>query len=215
VTTPFAPTSHQLYPELLAYLHHRASALDEIPAERRADLARLVDYIRQRIAASQPVRLTFICTHNSRRSQLSQVWAHVAAVCYGVKHIETFSGGTEVTAFNHRAVAALRRCGLQVQADEPNASNPRYSVSLSDSLPPLVCFSKRYDQAPNPTAAYAGVMTCSHADEACPVVMGCDLRIPIRYEDPKIGDDTDQEAQLYSARSNQIATEMLYLMSLI
>ncbi len=215
MTTTFAPTSDQLYPALSAHLRQRAAAFGDISTERRADLARLADYIRPRVAASQPVRLTFICTHNSRRSQLSQVWAHVAAICYGVKHIETFSGGTEVTAFNHRAVAALQRCGLQIQADEPNSNNPRYAVSLSDSRPPLVCFSKRYDHAPNPTEAYVGVMTCSHADEACPMVMGCDLRIPIRYEDPKIADDTDQETCLYTARSNQIATEMLYLMSLV
>ena len=58
-------------------------------------------------------------------------------------------------------------------------------------------------------------MTCSQADEACPLVMGCDLRMPIRYEDPKIADDTDQEATLYDERSRQICREMLYMMSSI
>ena len=56
-------------------------------------------------------------------------------------------------------------------------------------------------------------MTCSEADEACPVVLGAALRIPIRYEDPKIYDGTHEESTAYDARCLQIATEMLYLFS--
>lgn len=203
------------YPQLTQYLAKAASGFGMIPSDRKDELAKVADYIRERLSNSQPALLTFICTHNSRRSHLSQIWAQVAAEFYGLKGVATYSGGTEATAFNPRAVAAMQRCGLKIVADDPSASNPRYSVFTSESASPQVCFSKAYGDAPNPITGYCAVMTCSQADDACPLVMGCDLRMPIRYEDPKVADDTDLEAQRYDERSAQICGEMLYMMSLV
>jgi arsenate reductase len=203
------------YPQLKQYLAKAASDFGMIPSDRKNELAKVADYIRERLSNSQPALLTFICTHNSRRSHLSQIWAQVAAEFYGLKGVATYSGGTEATAFNPRAVAAMHRCGLKIVADDPSASNPRYSVFTSESASPQVCFSKAYGDAPNPSTGYCAVMTCSQADDACPLVMGCDLRMPIRYEDPKVADDTDLEAQRYDERSAQICGEMLYMMSLV
>ena len=209
------PTASSLYPELLRYLDQRTTEFESIPSDRKVELAKVADYVRERLVKSEPAKLTFICTHNSRRSHLSQIWAQVAAEYYGLIGVETFSGGTEATAFNPRAVAALQRCGLKILADDPAANNPRYSVYSGDSSAPQVCFSKAYGDPPNPTAGYCAVMTCSQADDACPLVMGCDLRMPIRYEDPKVADDTAFEAQRYDERSAQICGEMLYMMSLV
>lgn len=209
------PSASSLYPELLRYLNQRATEFGSIPSDRKTDLAEVADYVRKRLSKSEPAKLTFICTHNSRRSHLSQIWAQVAAEYYGVDGVETFSGGTEATAFNPRAVAALQRCGLRIVADDPTASNPRYSVHTSDASPPRVCFSKVYGDPPNPSKGYCAVMTCSQADDACPLVMGCDLRMPIRYEDPKVADDTEFESQRYDERSAQICSEMLYMLSLV
>ena len=206
-------SARAMYPELLEYLGQRTSAFDSIPDDRQRDLIKVSDYIRERLSKSEPAKLTFICTHNSRRSHLSQIWAQVAADYYGLDGVETFSGGTEATAFNPRAVAAIQRCGLKIVADVPSATNPRYSIYTSDSAPPQVCFSKAYGDPPNPSKGYCAVMTCSQADDACPLVMGCDLRMPIRYEDPKVADDTEFEAQRYDERSSQICTEMLFMMS--
>ncbi len=203
------------YSQLERYLTEAATRFDVIPSERKVDLTKVADYIREKLSKLEPAKLTFICTHNSRRSHLSQIWAQVAAEFYGLKGVETYSGGTEATAFNPRAVAAMQRCGLKIVADDPAASNPRYSVFTSDSATPQVCFSKAYDDAPNPSMGYCAVMTCSQADDACPLVMGCDLRMPIRYEDPKVADDTDLEAQRYDERCAQICGEMLYMMSLV
>ena len=208
-------SARSLYPELLRYLNERVLAFDAIANERKNDLAKVADYIRARRSRSEPTRLTFICTHNSRRSHLSQIWAQVAAKYYGVDGVETFSGGTEATAFNPRAVTALQRSGLKITADDPTDKNPRYRVYTSDDSTPQVCLSKAYDAPPNPTKDYCAVMTCSQADDACPVVMGCDLRMPIRYEDPKVADDTNFESQRYDERSAQICSEMLYMMSLV
>lgn len=210
-----SPSANLFYPELLRYLNQRAKEFDAIPTDRKADLAKVALYIRERLSKSEPAKLTFICTHNSRRSHLSQIWAQVAAEFYGLDGVETFSGGTEATAFNSRAVAAMQRCGLKIIAGDPASANPRYNVYTADSATPQVCFSKAYGEPPNPSQGYCAVMTCSQADDACPLVMGCDLRIPIRYEDPKVADDTEFEAQRYDERSTQICSEMLYMISMV
>lgn len=203
------------YPALQSYLSARAAEFDSISDERKLELAQVADYIRERLSISEPARLTFICTHNSRRSQLAQIWARIAAEFYGLARVEAYSGGTEATAFNSRAVAALQRCGLRIVSNDPSAANPRYLVFTSDASIPQECFSKVYDAPPNPTRGYCAVMTCSQADEGCPLVMGCDLRMPIRYEDPKVADDTEFETRRYDERAAQIGVEMLYLISLV
>lgn len=202
----------RFYPTLQQYLQQAAQRLETLSSDRCLALEQVATYIRQ-CGATQVPRLTFICTHNSRRSHLGQIWARVAAVYHGLPHIETFSGGTEATAFNPRAVAALRRSGLQITSVDPTVANPRYHVSFSDAWSAIECFSKVYDAPPNPSQGYVAIMTCAEADQACPLVPGCDLRAPIRYEDPKVADDTPEEAERYDQRCQQICTEMLYLMA--
>ena len=58
-------------------------------------------------------------------------------------------------------------------------------------------------------------MTCSQANANCPFIPGAEKRIPITYEDPKEFDNTPQQIKKYQERSNQIATEMLYVFSQI
>lgn len=202
-----------IYPELQTYLKDRIEEFHSISGERKSELETVAQYIHHKHSKSLPAQLIFICTHNSRRSHLSQIWAQVAAEYYGIPAVETYSGGTEATAFNPRAVAAMKRCGFQIESSDPASSNPQYIVRFSNEAKPMSCFSKVFNDPPNPKTNYCAVMTCSQADEACPLVIGCDLRIPIRYEDPKAGDDTPREASLYDERSRQICREMLYLMS--
>lgn len=182
----------------------------ELPIDksRHAVLNQLIEYIQQKIDTKQPVRLNFICTHNSRRSQLSQIWAKTAAWVNRIE-VETYSGGVEVTAFNERAVASCKRLGFEIEGDT-KSPNPKYWVKLDENTQ-IVCFSKVYDNPANPTSGFAAVMTCSDADENCPFIPGTEARIPLRYEDPKAFDDTDLEAAKYDERSLQIASELLYI----
>jgi arsenate reductase (thioredoxin) len=207
--------SAELLPEVARYVDARMAEFGAIPAERRAQLERVSEYIRDCQSEGRPARLTFVCTHNSRRSHFGQIWAQIAAARDGLAQVETFSGGTEATALNPRSVDALRRCGLRITADDPTAANPRYRVSFSVDSEPLICFSKVFDAPPNPTNRFCAVMTCSEADESCPTVPGCDLRIAITYEDPKSADDSPQESATYDRRCRQIAREMLYLISCV
>ncbi len=180
----------------------------EISDERKSILKTLADYCTAQLSVSKTIRLNFICTHNSRRSQFSQVWAQVAAVHHGIP-IACFSGGIEVTAFNERAIASLQRSGFKVSSE--GSTNPHHQVRYAEDKPPILAYSKLYDDALNPKEGFAAVMTCSDADENCPFIPGASARIPLRYEDPKAYDDTPEEAEKYDERSLQIASELFYV----
>jgi arsenate reductase len=199
-----------MFPAVDKYVAARVAEFDQIPSERKAQLKKVSLYVQSRVKAGQPVRLTFICTHNSRRSHLSQIWAATAAAHYGVAGVETFSGGTEATAFNPRAIAAVERAGFTVKKTD-ETKNPKQEVRFHDAGAPMVCFSKKYDEAPNPKEDFCAVMTCSEADKSCPNVRGASLRMAISYDDPKVADNTLGEAAKYDERCAQIAREMLYL----
>lgn len=199
-------------PALAEYAGQGIGEFGQISAERKAQLQKIADYLREYRHANRPSRLVFICTHNSRRSHLAQIWAATAAAYFGVTHVEVYSGGTEATAFHPRAVAALRRAGFEIEKPAA-AANPHYLVRFGPDAAPLECFSKEYRQPPNPRAGFCAVMTCSQADRDCPTVVGAAVRIAIPYEDPKSSDGTPQESACYDERCAQIAREMFYVFS--
>jgi arsenate reductase (thioredoxin) len=203
----------ELNEQLANYVAERELEFEQIPSERKEQLQQLAEYMRNCTRTDTPIKLTFICTHNSRRSHMAHLWAAVAATRYGIESVETFSGGTEVTAFNPRAVDAMRRAGFSIEKLD-DSNNPKYRVVFSDQVAPQICFSKNYADAPNPARDFCAVMTCSSADQQCPNVQGARCRIAISYEDPKISDGTSGEAAKYNERSAQIAREMLYAFSL-
>ena len=200
-----------MFPEIEEFVKTCENDFNTIPSERKKELKLVAQYISDKINNSEIVNLVFICTHNSRRSQFGQIWAAVAVAHYGIRNINTFSGGTEETAFNKRAVEAIKRTGLKVEGTV--STNPRYSVKFSDQVGALDCYSKTFDNPANPQKGFAAIMTCSDADENCPIVPGAEFRARITYDDPKVADQTTEETQTYDERSRQIATEMLYLFS--
>lgn len=187
-------------------------ALSEpIAEERKVILHPLIDYIQNKLNTNQAVKLNFICTHNSRRSQFAQIWAQVAAAYFKLP-ITSYSGGVEVTAFNKRAVASIKRFGFEVQSK--GIENPLYTVSFDSHSDPLLLFSKRFDEEPI-AGPFVAVMTCAHADENCPFIPEAEARLALRYEDPKAFDNTPLEATKYDERSFEIASEIFYIFKTI
>lgn len=207
-------TTAKLYPSVQKYVEHRVGEFGQIPDDRKARLKKIALYVKSQIKAGQPARLTFICTHNSRRSHMSQIWSATAAKFYGIANVETFSGGTEATAFNPRAIAAIERAGLKVEKTE-DAKNSKFAVRFQDTEHPMICFSKVYSDPPNPKENFCAVMTCDQADKNCPSVDGCSLRVAVPFDDPKVADNTPEEAAKYDERCRQISREMLFLFSLV
>ena len=183
-----------------------------IATDRKQILQVLVNYVQSKVSAGEAAYLNFICTHNSRRSQFSQIWAQTAADYFGVP-ARCFSGGVEVTAFNERAVASIQRIGFRVS--KKGDENPTYFIFHSNDSEPIVTFSKLFDDPIDRADRFAAVMTCAHADENCPFIPGAESRIPLRYEDPKAFDDTLEETAKYDERSMEIAAEMFYVFSKI
>ena len=185
-----------------------------ISEERKAILQPLIDFIQLKVLNSQEIRINFICTHNSRRSHLSQVWAQTIANYFNIKNVFCYSGGTEVTALFPMVAETLQNSGFQINTISKN-DNPVYSIKYADNEHPIIGFSKKLNDDFNPKSGFCAVLTCDSANEACPIVFGAEKRIPITFEDPKVFDDTPQQAEKYNERSLQIATEMFYVFSQI
>lgn len=180
-----------------------------IPQFRKQELNLLSNYIKEK---KEIANLIFICTHNSRRSLLAQVWAQVAAHHYGFFNVTSYSGGTETTYFYSSAIEALKEQGLLINKISEK-DNPIYTVKYSESVHPIICYSKKYNDFFNPKNNFAAIMTCNHADQNCPLIPNSDKRIPISYEDPKSADGSPNEQEKYLERSTQICREMFYVFS--
>lgn len=202
----------QLFDQLNTYTLELEQEFEQIPEERKQLLHKLADYARDKKAQGITAQFNFICTHNSRRSHLSQLWAQAAAAYYDIKDVACYSGGTEATAFNPRAVKAMQEVGFMI-ATLKEGENPLYEVKFAEAAAPVKAWSKRFDDPANPASHFCAVMTCSDADQNCPFVPGVELRLGITYDDPKHFDDTPQEARKYNERVRQIGREMLYAFS--
>jgi arsenate reductase len=191
-------------------------AIAEIPIseERKEILQPLLDYIQLKVDTNTEIRLNFICTHNSRRSHLSQIWAQAMAFHFGIRNIFCYSGGTEATAVFPKVVETLTTQGFQIQ-QLSETDNPVYSVKYDENEHPIICFSKTFDVDFNPNSQFAAIMTCSSADEGCPFIAGAEKRFPIRYNDPKAFDGTELMNAKYEERSLEIASEMYFVFSKI
>lgn len=185
-----------------------------ISVERKRTLQLLIDFISERLKTEETININFICTHNSRRSHLSQVWAQTLSHYFSLKNVFCYSGGTEATALFPMVAETLKSTGFEIE-NLSAGQNPVYSIKYSDDQHPVIGFSKKLDDDFNPKSKFAAVMTCSQADEACPFVPGAAARIPITFEDPKAFDHTPIQAAKYAERSVQIATEMFYVFSKI
>ena len=188
--------------------------VDTIKNKRKEILQPLIDYIKTKVAENKEIRINFICTHNSRRSHLSQFWAQTLAYHFNIKNVFCYSGGTESTALFPMVAETLQSSGFEIKKIS-EGNNPIYSIKYADNEHPIIGFSKKLDDDFNPKSGFVAIMTCDSANEACPFVPGTEKRIPITFEDPKAFDNTPQQAEKYKERSLQIATELFYVFSQI
>lgn len=185
-----------------------------VSEERKVGIQPLVEYIQKKVNSNEVIRLNFICTHNSRRSHLSQIWAQTMAFHFGIKSIFCYSGGTEATAMFSKVGEILANQGFEIQ-QLSEAENPVYAIKYSENEAPIIAFSKTYFDDFNPKTNFGAIMTCNSADEGCPMVFGAEARFPIKYEDPKAFDGTAEMNEKYTERSLQIASEMYYVFNQI
>jgi protein-tyrosine-phosphatase len=199
---------------LYDFCSQQLAFFDSIEKERKELLEQLSKEIQILKDSNATIRLNYICTHNSRRSHIGQIAGALAAFFYEIPNVQTFSGGTEVTAFNPNAIQAFKYLGFEISVENSQEPNPHYFIKLTEGIS-VECFSKTYNDSFNPSSDFIALMTCDDADQKCPFIPGASLRVPLRYKDPKVFDGTPQQLEGYVQRIKQITTEQLYLFSLI
>ncbi|WP_397446886.1 hypothetical protein [Polaribacter sp. R77954] len=181
-----------------------------LPSEDRVKrLLRIAETIAEEYTLHKVVNLNYICTHNSRRSQLGQVWSFYAANYFNL-NINSFSGGTEVTAFYRNTVKTLQKVGFLFHVVDFSHQNPKYQISFEGSKNSIFGFSKLYDHPEN-NGPFMAITTCDSADKNCPFIPSASHRFHLPFVDPKYSDGSDIQEKTYLATNKQIAGEIYFI----
>ena len=115
--------------------------ISTISKERKIILQPLIEFVQEKVLTKQNIQLNFICTHNSRRSHLAQIWAQVIGFHFKINNLSCFSGGTEATALFPKVVEVLESQGFKIDKTT-NSENPIYNILYAKILQILKCFQK-------------------------------------------------------------------------
>lgn len=186
-----------------------ASKRISIKEDRKLLLRNIADAIANEHTKNEVVNLNFICTHNSRRSQLGQVWSFFAAHYFKL-NIDAFSGGTEITAFHRNIVKTLQKVGFHFQLENFSHLNPTYSISFDTENKAILGFSKHYNDPIN-VAPFMAITTCNNADKNCPFIPDASHRFNLPFADPKASDGKSKQDEKYLKTNQQIAGEIFFI----
>ncbi len=103
------------------------------------------------------IKLLFLCTGNSCRSQMAEGWAHHLKG----EEIEARSAGIEARGLDRRAVAVMREAGVDISRQR----------------------STRVEELDDPSFDYV-ITVCDHARETCPVFPAKTALIHVGFDDP-------------------------------
>lgn len=107
------------------------------------------------------MKLLFLCTGNSCRSQMAEGWTRALKA----DDIEVYSAGIETHGLNPYAVRAMAEAGIDITSQQ--------SQTLEDIR-----------AAGGPDAFDVVVTVCGHADENCPVLPGSTRVVHHPFDDP-------------------------------
>ena len=134
----------------------------------------------------RPLRVLFLCTHNSARSQLAEGIMR----CLGGDAVEVYSAGSAPTAVHPIALTLLRRWD-----DDP----ARYT---SKSLDLFV--GQRFDYI---------ITVCDRVRDGCPVFPDDPVRIHWSFPDPALVEDSDAQARAFHTVQRELCTRIRYLLT--
>jgi len=197
-----------LFSALNNYCDKMVDSFASISNNRKKKLDDISSKINEYVQNDKELNLLFVCTHNSRRSQFAQVWAHLAINYFGLLNLNSFSCGSEQTIIHKNTIIALESFGFRVQKVKSNITNFYFSENLY-----VKCFSKTFHHNSLPDNQIISLMTCDDADKNCPFIAGSLSRISLPYNDPKVYDDSSECMAEYKKTSNHIAQEIFYIFS--
>ena len=115
------------------------------------------------------LKIMFLCTGNSCRSQMAEGWAHALKGDI----IDAYSAGVEPHGMNPLAVKAMAEAGVDITGQR----------------------SKHVDELANVPLDYV-VTVCDNANETCPVFPGKTKRVHVGFDDPpRLAKDAKNEAE--------------------
>jgi arsenate reductase len=120
----------------------------------------------------EKLKILFLCTGNSCRSQMAEGWAR--ALKGGI--IEPYSAGIETHGLNPRAVKVMAEAGVDISAHR----------------------SKHVDGLADIEFDYV-ITVCAHANEHCPIFPGKARVIHVAFDDPpKLAGNAKSEEEALS-----------------
>lgn len=114
----------------------------------------------------QPIRVLFVCTHNSARSQMAEGFLRV----HGGARFEVASAGTEATRVHPMAIQAMEEVGIDLTG---------HASKTIDAF-----LGERWDYV---------ITVCDSANERCPIFPGGTTRIHWSFDDPSLATGTEQD----------------------
>ena len=121
---------------------------------------------RRKTTMTEPIRVLFVCTHNSARSQIAEALLGQ----YGGSDFEVHSAGTVATKVNPLAIRALADVGIDWSGAE--------SKTIDRFL------EQRFDYV---------ITVCDRAKATCPVFPGSENTLHWGLDDPSEMDGTEEE----------------------
>lgn len=197
-----------LYPEIIEFLN--GITANSIDSERREKWNALAQRLRKK---DNQGAINFICTHNARRSVISQSLASALAHHHGLTGIKAWSGGAEETFVHPNSIKLLLRIGYRLK-EQTTGENPRYTLSYAEGAPDLLLFSKKFDDPSSP-APYHAILVCSKGDAACPFIPNVASRTLIPFEDPGAFDNTPKADEAYYEAATLIGDELKQFFQLL
>jgi protein-tyrosine-phosphatase/DNA-binding transcriptional ArsR family regulator len=136
-----------------------------------------------------PVRVLFLCTQNSARSQMAEAILRNM----GGDLIEAYSAGTQPSSIHPLAVLAMKKFNIDISGQK--------SKDMEEFL----------DQSFNFV-----ITVCDRAKESCPIFPGDPYKIHWSFPDPSEATVTDQErARVYEDTAAELNRRIGYLLMMI
>lgn len=126
-------------------------------------------YVDKGVDMSEKLKILFLCTGNSCRSQMAEGWTRELKG----GQFESYSAGVEPKAVDPRAVKAMAEVGIDI-----SSQRAKDIEALGDL---------KFDYV---------VTLCDHANEACPLFPGKTRRVHRGFDDPpKLAEAAKTEAE--------------------
>lgn len=140
-------------------------------------------------APHAPVRVLFLCTHNSARSQMAEALLRQL----GGPAVDVYSAGTEVSVIHPLAVAALADLGIDIGGQR----------------------SKHLDEFRGESFDYI-ITVCDRVREECPVFPGDPVQIHWSFADPAaVTGDAAPQRQVFDETARQIAMRVRHVLPVL